>query len=98
MNDSEQAQWHNLLAMSAPAFAVGETAPPYGFVTRVRARLETESCQREMMERVGLRALLASLAVLILTAAIMIEVNRADRPDFEPGLGGLLQAADVPLS
>ena len=99
MNDTEDTSWQNLIAISAPAFpgAIDE-APPYGFTTRILAQLGAETRQRELMERIGLRALLASMTILMVTAAFALGLNHGERSDFEPGLSGILQAADVPLS
>jgi hypothetical protein len=94
----EDSHWQNLVALSAPAFAGADDAPPYGFTTRVLARLKTENRQRELMERIGMRALFASLVILLLTGAVTLGVSHGDRGDFEPGLRGIIQAANVPIS
>jgi hypothetical protein len=99
MNDPKETNtWRNLVALSAPAFAATDERPPYGFTTRVVAQLGAETRQRELMERTGLRALFASLAILLLTGALTLGVRQMDRSDLEPGLRGILQAANIPLS
>ncbi len=93
----EDGHWQNLLAASAPAFA-GETEIPYGLTTRVLARLREETRQQDLMERIGLRALLASLAMLVAAGALTVALQDSNRTDLEPGLRSIVQVQDVPLS
>jgi hypothetical protein len=89
--------WPNLLRAAAPAYAAPDDAPPLGFTTRVAARLRAQDREREQLEKIGWRALLASLAILLLTAGVALGLS--ERPgDLEPGLSGLLQGATEPLS
>jgi hypothetical protein len=98
MNSREDEKWQNLLLRSTPTFA-GEGAPLYGFVTGALARLRAEKRQQEELERIGWRALLASLAALIIAAAVTLSVNLTDRgSDFEPGVRSLVQMEHLQLS
>jgi len=99
MNTPEDNLWSNLVAMSAPAYPAAGEVPPYGFTTRMLARLRTETRQQELMERIGLRAIFASFAILVVTGMFTLGLNHSkDNGDLEPGLRGFLQAADTPLS
>jgi hypothetical protein len=100
MNDHEDSIWLNLAAMSAPAYSAAGAHPPYGFTTRVLARLRAEQHEQKLAERIGLRAIFAAFAILVVTGVFALGLNRhaADRSDLEPGLRGFLQAADMPLS
>jgi hypothetical protein len=90
--------WKSLLAQSAPTFAA-EPDVPYGFVTKVLAGLRAESRQRREVERIGLRALWASLAALGVAAAVTIAVNlQQDNNDFDPGVRSLVQVENLPYS
>jgi hypothetical protein len=97
MNELEDTHWKNLLAMSSPAFA-GEAHPPYGFTTRTLARLREETRQLETAERIGLRAVFASLFLLLLTVVGTLGVDQLNRGDLEPGLRSIVQVENVPLS
>jgi hypothetical protein len=97
MNEQQDLRWKNLVALSVPACA-GEPVPPYGMVTSTLARLRAESRQTEMAERIGLRALLASLAVLVCTAAVTLEISSRQNNDLEPGLRNIVQVENVQLS
>jgi len=82
MNTDEK--WQSLLLRSTPTF-IGEAEPPYGFVTGTLARLRVEKGQQEEIERISWRALLASLAALVVAATVTLSVNLSDRGgDFEP--------------
>jgi len=95
MNMNEDEKWHSLLARSVPAF-VGETEPPYGFTTAILARLaERESKQ---MEKIGLRAFFAALAVLAITTAVTLDLHFQSRGELEPGVRSLIQMENVPVS
>jgi hypothetical protein len=96
-NDPEKI-WMNLLAQSAPTFA-GEAPPPYGFVTSTLAALRAESRQKREFERIGWRALLASLAALGVAAALTLTVSLRDQStDLDPGVRGLVQMDNLPYS
>jgi hypothetical protein len=97
MNEQDDVRWQNLLTMSAPTFA-GEEMPPYGMVTRTLARLREETRQRELVERIGLRALFASLGILGLTAAATLGAGYFDGSDLEPGLNSFVQVENVQVS
>jgi hypothetical protein len=98
MSSKEDEKWQGLLLRSAPTFA-GEAAPPYGFVTGTLARLRAENGQQEEFERIGWRALLASLAALAVAATVTLSVNFRDRGgDFEPGVRSIVQMENIQLS
>jgi hypothetical protein len=98
MNSSEDQKWQSLLLRSTPAFA-GEAAPPYGFVTGTLARLRAESRQQEELERIGWRALLASLAALVIAATVTLSINFTNQgADFEPGVRSLVQMENIQVS
>jgi hypothetical protein len=98
MNSKEDEKWQGLILRSAPTFA-GEAEPPYGFVTGTLARLRAESGQQEEFERIGWRALLASLAALAVAATVTLSVNFRDRGgDFEPGVNSVVQVENIQLS
>jgi hypothetical protein len=96
MNSDEK--WLKLLARSTPTFAV-EAEPPYGFVTATLARLGSERRQQEEAERIGWRALLASLAALAVAAVVTVTVDTNNHStDFEPGVRSMVQMENIPLS
>jgi len=98
MNTREDEKWQSLLLRSTPTFT-GETTPPYGFVTGTLARLKVENRQQEELERIGWRALLASLAALVIVATVTVSVSfRNQRVDFEPGVRSLVQMENIQLS
>jgi hypothetical protein len=96
MNTDEK--WQSLLLRSTPTF-IGEAEPPYGFVTGTLARLRAEKRQQEDIERIGWRALLASLAVLVVAATVTLSMNLSSRGgDFEPGVKSLVQMENIQFS
>ena len=98
MNSKEDEKWQKLLSHSASTFN-GETTPPYGFVTASLGRLRAESGQQEELERIGWRALLASLVALVIAAAVTFSVTFGDSSsDFEPGVKGLVQMENIQVS
>jgi hypothetical protein len=98
MNISEDEKWQSLLLRSTPTFT-GEATPPYGFITGTLARLRAENRQQEELERIGWRALLASLAALGVAATVTLSVNFTDRGgDFEPGVRSLVQMENIQVS
>ncbi len=95
MNSKEDEKWRNLLRRSTSTFA-GEKAPPYGFVTGTLARLRAENREQEEFERIGWRALLASLAALAIAATVTLSVSYRDQAgDFDPGVRSLVQMDNV---
>ena len=98
MNISEDEKWQSLLLRSTPTFT-GEATPPYGFITGTLARLRAENRQQEALERIGWRALLASLAALVVAATVTLSVNFSNRGgDFEPGVRSLVQMENIQVS
>ena len=71
MSSSEDEKWRGLLLRSTPTFT-GETSPPYGFITGTLARLKAEKRQQDEFERIGWRALLASLAALVVAVSMLM--------------------------
>ena len=99
MNTNEpDPTWMKLLARSAPTFA-GDATPPYGFVTSALAGLRAERRQQRELERIGWRALLASLAALAVAAALTVTLGLRDQnSDFDPGVRSLVQVDNLPYS
>jgi hypothetical protein len=90
--------WMSLLAQSAPTFA-GEAEAPYGFVTSTLAAWRAEGRQQREFERIGWRALLASLVALGVAAALTLTVSLRDQgKDLDPGVRGLVQMDNLPYS
>jgi hypothetical protein len=96
-SNHEDLIWQNLLSASAPTFHA-ETIPPYGFMTQAMARLMAEKGQRDLMERIGIRAIFASLAVVVLTLGVTLIAQAEDRGQLEPGMKNVLQVENVPVS
>ena len=96
-HNQDDDKWQALLAQAEPTFAP-EEAPPYGFITRTLARLTAENKERELLERIGMRALFASLLVLLAAAVITLDVQFNNRVDLEPGVISIIQAEYVPIS
>jgi len=88
--------WQALLAASAPTFT-GEATPPFGFVTSALARLRAEK-DKELFERIGLRALFASLAVLVAFGGLTLGIHLQDHIGFDPSLKNIVQAEDIPIA
>lgn len=98
MNTREDEKWQGLLLRSASTFA-GETEPPYGVVTQTLARLGAEKRQQEDIERIGWRALLASIAALAVAATVTLAVDFTHQGgDFDPGVRSLVQVDSFQLS
>ena len=97
MSINEDEKWQGLLLRSAPTFA-GETTPPYGFVTSTLARLKAEKREREQLDLIGWRALLASLTALAAVVTITVGLQLQDRNDLDPGVRSIIEVANVPLS
>jgi hypothetical protein len=91
-------KWQYLLAASAPTFA-GESSPPFGFITGTMANLRAERRQVEEIERIGWRAVLASLGAMVVAAAVTFSLNLNNvGNDFEPGDRGLVQIQNISVS
>jgi hypothetical protein len=97
MSINEDEKWQGLLLRSAPTFA-GETTPPYGFVTSTLARLKAEKREREQLDLIGWRALLASLTALAAVVTITVGLQLQDRNDLDPGVRSIIEVANIPLS
>ena len=98
MSSQKDEKWRGLLLRSTPTFA-GEADPPYGFITGTLARLRAEKRQQEELERIGWRALLASVAALVIAATVTLGVNFRDRGgDLEPGVRSLVQMENIQVS
>ena len=94
---SHDDKWLNLLGRSASTFD-GESEPPFGFVTQTLARLKTEKREREILEKIGLRAIFASLAILVATGGLTLGMHLQDRFEADPSLRGILQMEDFPIA
>jgi hypothetical protein len=92
----EDQKWQALLARSSATFA-GDTSLPFGFMTSTLARLRAQK-ERDVLEKIGLRALFTSFAVLIAVVGLSVGVQLQSRTDFDPAVKSLLQADDVPIS
>jgi hypothetical protein len=99
MNSREDEKWQRLLLQSEPTF-IGETEPPYGFITATLGRLRAEERQQAELERIGWRALLASLLALGIAATVTVSVISSDRgsDNFEPGVKSLVQMENIQVS
>jgi len=97
MNTREDEKWQSLLSRCAPTFA-GDAAPPYGFMTGTLARLRADQRRQEEWESIGWRALLASLAALVITAGVTFSLQLKDGGELEPGVRTILQVENVPVS
>ena len=96
--NAQDEKWLNLQRASGPTFAP-EPPPPYGFLTGMMARLRAEERQQRDVERIGWRALLASLAALVIAAAVTFSLDRGDSSsDFDPGVKSLVQIDEMPFS
>ncbi len=93
----EDQKWQSLLERSKPTFA-GDAELPFGFLTSTLARLKAEKRDRDLLERIGLRALFASIAILITVGGVSVGVQLQNRFDFDPAVQSLIQADDVPIS
>ncbi len=78
MNTREDTVWKSLLAQSATTFD-GDLTPPLGLATRVLAGVRATRVQEAAWERIGLRAIFASLvAVMVLTVVTFAKVGHDD--------------------
>jgi anti-sigma-K factor RskA len=90
-------KWQRLLARSNSTFN-GEDTPPFGFITGTLAKIRAENRQQADVERIGWRALLASLAALAVAAAVTVTVNFSQSNDFEPGTKSIVQLENIQVS
>ena len=97
MKTREEEKWHNLLGQSAPTFA-GETEPPYGFVTGMLGRFRAAERQREEAERIGWRALLASLVTLAAVVTLTVGLQLHDRNEIDPGVRSIIEIQNAPIA
>jgi hypothetical protein len=98
MNTPQNDKWQQMLAVSSPTFA-GEATPPYGLVTSALGRLKAENQQVAEIERIGGRALLASLCALVVAAVLAVSVTPKDQSgDLEPGVKSLVQVENISVS
>lgn len=97
MNQDIDPKWQALLARSQSTFAA-ETTPPYGFVTSTLARLKTETREQAIAERIGLRALFASLTVLTAAVVLTVSLQFQNHADLDPGIRSLIQADNISIS
>ena len=78
MNTREDNVWKSLLAQSATTFD-GDTTPPLGLATRVLAGVRETRGREAAGERIGLRAIFASLAaVVVMTVVTFAKVGHDD--------------------
>ena len=81
-----------------PEGHAGEAVPPYGFVTSTLAQLRATQRQQNALERLGWRALLASLGMLAVVATLTFGMNFESRSDLDPGITNIIDIGNVPLS
>jgi hypothetical protein len=93
---NEDQRWQYLVALSAPTF-MEDITPPFGFTTRMLGQLRNVESERELVERIGLRAIFASLAVLLIALGVLLDA-RYHSSDLEPGLRSIVQVENVPIS
>jgi hypothetical protein len=96
-NQLDQA-WKNLLAQSAPTFAA-KSDVPYGFATATLAALRAERNGQREVERIGWRAIIASMGALSLAAALMVALDlREQGRDSDPNDRTVVQVENLPIS
>jgi hypothetical protein len=95
MNTREDNVWKSLLTQSAPTFA-GNMAPPLGLAARVLAGARETRVQEAAWERIGLRAILASLAAVAVLAAVTFA--GVHRDDVDVPVRGLAALEDTQVS
>jgi len=95
MKTKEDIVWESLLAQSAPAFAV-EAVPPFGLATRVLAAVREQQEQVAVWDRVGRRAIFASLAAVLAIAALT--VARQAHDDDDPSVKSLALVENIQVS
>jgi hypothetical protein len=92
----DDPQWKALLSHAAPTFAPHEE-PPFGFMTSTLARIKSERKDRELLERIGFRAIFASLAILVAVGGITLGLQLQSSTEFDPGYNNVLEVEHVPL-
>lgn len=97
MNTREDQIWKNLLSASAATFA-GEATPPYGFVTNTLSQVRSARQQQAELEKIGWRALLASLVTLVAVATFTVGMHLQDRNDLDPGVSNIIEIQNVSVS
>ena len=99
MKSKEDQAWENLLRAGAPTFA-GEGAPPFGFVTSTLAQMRAARNQQRELERVGWRALWASVATVALVAVLTVGLQwqNQGQGDLYPGMRNIIEVGNVPVS
>jgi len=95
MKSKEDMMWENLLAQSAPTFNA-EVTPPYGLTTRVLAAVREQQQQEAVWERVGRRAIFASLAAVVGIA--LLTFVRHDSDDLDPAVKSVALVENVQVS
>jgi len=95
MKSKEDMMWESLLAKSAPAFA-GEATPPYGLTTRILSAVREQQQQQAAWERMGLRAIFASLAAVVGIA--LLTFVRHDPDDLDPAVKSVALVENVQVS
>jgi hypothetical protein len=95
MKSKEDMMWENLLAKSAPTFT-GEPTPPYGLTTRILAAVRDQQQEVAIWERVGRRAILASLAAVVGIA--LLTFVRHDSDDLDPAVKSVALVENVQVS
>ncbi len=96
MNTREDQIWKNLLSASAPTFT-GEAIPPYGFLTSTISQMRSARQQKEL-ERIGWRAVFASLGTLAVVVTFTFGMHLQDRNDLDPGVSNIIEINNVSVS
>ncbi len=99
MNEANQhdEKWRAILGMAAPAYAV-EAELPYGLVTKTLARVRAQRMEQQTMERTGLRALFAALAILAVAGGITFGLKHHHGPYMDPGINSIIEEDNVSIS
>jgi hypothetical protein len=93
----EEQIWKNLLSASSPTFA-GEATPPFGFVTSTLGQLRAAKQQQAELEKMGWRAILASLVTLMAVVTLTVGMHFQDRNDLDPGVNTIIEIQNVAVS
>jgi hypothetical protein len=95
MNTREDNVWKSLLAQSATTFD-GDVTPPLGLATRVLAGVRETRVREASWERIGLGAILASLAAVMVMAVVTFASVGHD--DIDTPVRSLAQLENVQVS